>query len=192
MSKHANSKSLEDDSDDHRLLLSPPKLETTNLNSGKSFSHASSRSRSKRTKPPKNKAILLIHGGAGTMARETSTPDSILAYKKVLEAALIAGYNVLQSGEGGEAMDAAVAAVSVLEGAVFVHTIVILCVCVLKYNFITIRLSAVQCRKRRGVQCRWEGVLYLLHAVFSYILKSAYTLRTSWKHRSCSPNHPAH
>lgn len=124
MSKHANSKSLEDD--DHRLLLSPHKLETTNPN--KSFSHASSRSRSQSTKPhkDKNKAILLIHGGAGTMARDTSTPDRIRAYKEVLEAALIAGYNVLQSGEGGgEAMDAAVAAVSVLEGGVFVHTIVI-------------------------------------------------------------------
>lgn len=48
------------------------------------------------------------------MSRDKSTPEKEVQYKKMLSAALRAGYDVLSSG--GEAMDAAVAAVTVLEG----------------------------------------------------------------------------
>lgn len=58
--------------------------------------------------------VLVIHGGAGTMSRETATPEVQALYKTALKAALRAGYAVLSGG--GEAMDAAVAAVTVLEG----------------------------------------------------------------------------
>ncbi|KAI5123991.1 hypothetical protein M0805_006402 [Coniferiporia weirii] len=59
------------------------------------------------------KPVLVIHGGAGTMTREGSTPERREQYKKTLRKALLKGHEVLQGG--GEAMDAAVAAVSVLE-----------------------------------------------------------------------------
>ncbi|KAH6901089.1 asparaginase [Coprinopsis sp. MPI-PUGE-AT-0042] len=57
--------------------------------------------------------VLVIHGGAGTMSKEGSMPEQRLAYKTALGAALRAGYAILK--EGGEAMDAAVAAVVSLE-----------------------------------------------------------------------------
>jgi len=60
------------------------------------------------------KVVLVIHGGAGTMSRATSTPEKQALYKTALKTALEAGYAVLR--EGGEAMDAAVAAVTVMEG----------------------------------------------------------------------------
>lgn len=49
------------------------------------------------------------------MDRASSSPAKEAMYKNVLSAALRAGYAVL--ADGGEAMDAAVAAVTVLEGA---------------------------------------------------------------------------
>ena len=58
--------------------------------------------------------ILVIHGGAGTISRTTSTPERQALYRTALKIALEAGHAVLR--EGGEAMDAAVAAVTVLEG----------------------------------------------------------------------------
>ena len=64
----------------------------------------------------KGKYALVIHGGAGTMPRDNSTPEKEAQYKYMLSAALRAGHNVLNNG--GEAMDAAVAAVSVMEGLV--------------------------------------------------------------------------
>jgi beta-aspartyl-peptidase (threonine type) len=60
------------------------------------------------------KYVLVVHGGAGTMSKDKSTPEREMQYKHMLSAALRAGYDVLQAG--GEAMDAAVAAVSVMEG----------------------------------------------------------------------------
>ena len=60
------------------------------------------------------KFTLVIHGGAGTMSRETATPEKQALYRAALKAALRAGYTTLS--ERGEAMDAAVAAVTVLEG----------------------------------------------------------------------------
>lgn len=58
--------------------------------------------------------VLVIHGGAGTMSKEGSTPEQRARYKAALAKALQAGYAVLK--DGGEAMDAAVAAVSSMEG----------------------------------------------------------------------------
>lgn len=48
------------------------------------------------------------------MSKEGSTPEQRKTYKAALSRALEAGYTVLK--EGGEAMDAAVAAVSAMEG----------------------------------------------------------------------------
>ncbi|KAI0321185.1 asparaginase [Amylostereum chailletii] len=57
--------------------------------------------------------VLVVHGGAGTMSREGSTPEQQAQYKAALTRALYAGYAIL--AEGGEAMNASVAAVSSLE-----------------------------------------------------------------------------
>lgn len=62
----------------------------------------------------KARYVLVIHGGAGTMSKEGSTPDQRAKYRAALSTALEAGYAVLK--DGGEAMDAAVAAVSSMEG----------------------------------------------------------------------------
>ncbi|KAH9894904.1 asparaginase [Cubamyces lactineus] len=59
------------------------------------------------------KFTLVIHGGAGTMDKARSTPELRAQYKAALARALTAGYGVLR--DGGEAMDAAVAAVSSME-----------------------------------------------------------------------------
>ncbi|KAI0829932.1 asparaginase [Trametes gibbosa] len=59
------------------------------------------------------KYTLVIHGGAGTMDKARSTPELRAQYKAALARALLAGHAVLSSG--GEAMDAAVAAVSSME-----------------------------------------------------------------------------
>lgn len=60
------------------------------------------------------KPVLVIHGGAGLMAREGSTPQRREMYKEALQKALLQGHRILQAG--GEAMDAAVAAVTAMEG----------------------------------------------------------------------------
>lgn len=65
----------------------------------------------------KGKYALVIHGGAGTMSKDKSTPEKEAQYKYMLSVALRAGHDVLNNG--GEAMDAAVAAVSVMEGLFF-------------------------------------------------------------------------
>ncbi|KAF8647072.1 hypothetical protein AX16_006907 [Volvariella volvacea WC 439] len=61
----------------------------------------------------KNNFVLVIHGGAGTILREKSTPERQAAFKAALTQALHAGFEVLK--DGGEAMDAAVAAVASME-----------------------------------------------------------------------------
>jgi len=60
------------------------------------------------------KHVLVIHAGAGTILRESSSPEQVARYQAGLRAALQAGNAILRSG--GEAMDAVVAAVTVLEG----------------------------------------------------------------------------
>lgn len=56
---------------------------------------------------------LAIHGGAGTIPRETMTPEREKAYRDALELALRRGHAIL--AEGGAALDAVEAAVRVLE-----------------------------------------------------------------------------
>lgn len=56
---------------------------------------------------------LVIHGGAGTITRDNMTPEREEAYHTSLQAALDAGYAVLD--EGGAAMDAVIAAVRIME-----------------------------------------------------------------------------
>lgn len=56
---------------------------------------------------------LVIHGGAGTILKKNMTPEKEAAYESKLKEALEAGYKILESG--GEAMDAVVAAINVME-----------------------------------------------------------------------------
>ena len=70
--------------------------------------------RSRRTK--RSKHVLVIHGGAGTFSRSGSTPEQRAEYRAALEHALQQGNNVLS--QGGEALDAVVAAVSAMEGEI--------------------------------------------------------------------------
>ena len=62
------------------------------------------------------KYVLVVHGGASPMSRDKSTPKKEREYKHMLAVALHAGHDILKSG--GEAMDAACAAVKVLEGLI--------------------------------------------------------------------------
>ena len=75
-----------------------------------------------------NKIAIAIHGGAGTILRSTMTPELQKQYENGLQAALDAGYAILENG--GHAVDAVAAAVASLEdfplfnagkGAVFNH-----------------------------------------------------------------------
>jgi L-asparaginase / beta-aspartyl-peptidase len=68
------------------------------------------------TSGKKGKYALVIHGGAGIMSRDKFTPEIEAQYKYMLSVALRAGHGILSNG--GEAMDAAVAAVSVMEGLI--------------------------------------------------------------------------
>ena len=71
---------------------------------------------------------IAIHGGAGTIRRELMTPQLVAEYRDVLNHSTAAGETVLLAG--GNALDAVVAAVKVMEesalfnaarGAVFTH-----------------------------------------------------------------------
>ncbi|KAG8764041.1 hypothetical protein FRC15_007794 [Serendipita sp. 397] len=68
------------------------------------------RRKSKKTRKP----VLVIHGGAGIFDKSKSTPEQREMYKSALRAALLAGHKILSAG--GSAMDAAVAAVTCMEG----------------------------------------------------------------------------
>ncbi len=56
---------------------------------------------------------LVIHGGAGTLTRENLPPETEAAIRKALGDALYAGHRMLAGG--GDSMDAAIAAVVILE-----------------------------------------------------------------------------
>lgn len=56
---------------------------------------------------------IAIHGGAGTIERRLMTPELEAAYRSALADAVLAGYRVLE--QGGSAVDATVAAVTVME-----------------------------------------------------------------------------
>jgi L-asparaginase / beta-aspartyl-peptidase len=60
-----------------------------------------------------NRFVLVIHGGAGTMARGKMTPEREREYRAGLERALHAGYDILK--RGGSSLDATEAAVRTLE-----------------------------------------------------------------------------
>ncbi|MES2464848.1 MAG: isoaspartyl peptidase/L-asparaginase [Armatimonadota bacterium] len=75
------------------------------------------------------RAVLVIHGGAGTILRENLTPRLEAEHLEALEAALRIGYSALQSA-GGSSLDGVAAAVQYLEdcplfnagrGSVFTH-----------------------------------------------------------------------
>jgi beta-aspartyl-peptidase (threonine type) len=75
-----------------------------------------------------DKAMLVVHGGAGTITRSTMTPEVEQQYRSALEGALKSGHAVL--ARGGSSVDAVEAAIRVLEdnplfnagkGAVFTH-----------------------------------------------------------------------
>lgn len=61
----------------------------------------------------REKFVLVIHGGAGTIFKSKMSPKREKAYTGVLNQALQAGYQILQ--KGGTAMDAAEACVRLLE-----------------------------------------------------------------------------
>lgn len=74
------------------------------------------------------KAVLVIHGGAGTIEKKYMTPEKEKAYHDALVKALQAGYAVIKAGRSG--VDAVQAAINVMEdsplfnagkGAVFTH-----------------------------------------------------------------------
>lgn len=56
---------------------------------------------------------IAIHGGAGTITRESMTPEREAQYKAKLKEAVDAGYAILE--QGGASMDAVIAAVKILE-----------------------------------------------------------------------------
>jgi beta-aspartyl-peptidase (threonine type) len=75
-----------------------------------------------------NKAMLVIHGGAGTITRASMTPEAEQQYRAALEQSLRTGQAIL--AKGGSSLDAVEAAIRVLEdnplfnagkGAVFTH-----------------------------------------------------------------------
>jgi beta-aspartyl-peptidase (threonine type) len=63
----------------------------------------------------KKKAVLVIHGGAGTILKENMTPELEEAYRQALSAALDSGFAVLQAG--GPSLDAVEAAILVMENS---------------------------------------------------------------------------
>ena len=73
----------------------------------------------RRVSKADNGFVLVIHGGATRLTREGMTLEKQVSYRSALDQALKAGYEVLK--DGGEAMDAVVAAISVLEGRFGLH-----------------------------------------------------------------------
>lgn len=74
------------------------------------------------------KYVMVIHGGAGTITRESMTPEKEAAYRQKLTEALQTGYNEIQNGKS--AVDAVAASIVILEdsplfnagkGSVFTH-----------------------------------------------------------------------
>jgi L-asparaginase / beta-aspartyl-peptidase len=63
--------------------------------------------------PRASRAVLVVHGGAGTISRDKMTPEREKAYRATLSEALTSGYKILQSG--GTSLDAVETAVRVME-----------------------------------------------------------------------------
>jgi L-asparaginase / beta-aspartyl-peptidase len=64
-------------------------------------------------KNKKERIVLVIHGGAGTILKKNMTPEKEKAYLDALKQALRSGYKILD--KGGKALDAVEAAVRILE-----------------------------------------------------------------------------
>ena len=76
--------------------------------------------------PPR--IMLVMHGGAGTITRQSMTPETEKQYRETLEQALRTGHVIL--AKGGSSLDAVEASIRILEdsplfnagkGAVFTH-----------------------------------------------------------------------
>ncbi len=65
------------------------------------------------SQPVKNKFVLVIHGGAGTILKSQMSPEKEKAYTDALNEALSKGSAILE--KGGSALDAVEAAVRILE-----------------------------------------------------------------------------
>ena len=63
--------------------------------------------------PRPGHAVLVIHGGAGTISREKMTPERDATYRAALSQALEAGYRIIK--DGGTSLDAVEAAICVME-----------------------------------------------------------------------------
>ena len=72
--------------------------------------------------------MLVMHGGAGTITRQSMTPETEKQYRETLEQALRTGHVIL--AKGGSSLDAVEASIRILEdsplfnagkGAVFTH-----------------------------------------------------------------------
>ena len=81
-----------------------------------------------RAAEPSPRFMLVVHGGAGTIRRESMSPEDEAAYRATLDTAIRAGYAILSAN--GRSLDAVQAVVNVLEdsplfnagrGAVFTH-----------------------------------------------------------------------
>jgi len=62
---------------------------------------------------PASPVAIVIHGGAGTIAREAMTADKESAIRDTLQASVQAGYSILQAG--GSSTEAVIAAIRVME-----------------------------------------------------------------------------
>lgn len=65
------------------------------------------------TAAARQRYVMVIHGGAGTILRSNMTPEKEQAYRAALEQALQTGYAILQ--QGGSSLDAVEATVRVME-----------------------------------------------------------------------------
>jgi L-asparaginase / beta-aspartyl-peptidase len=83
-----------------------------------------SSSRADAAEPPQKEGVasmatgtfrLVVHGGAGTLPKDKRTPEVMAAYREAIAEALRKGHQVLAGG--GAALDAVVAAITVLEDA---------------------------------------------------------------------------
>jgi beta-aspartyl-peptidase (threonine type) len=63
--------------------------------------------------PQRTPAVLVIHGGSGSITRDNVPPEREAEYRAAMEEALRAGHRVI--GEGGSSLDAVIAAITVME-----------------------------------------------------------------------------
>jgi isoaspartyl peptidase/L-asparaginase-like protein (Ntn-hydrolase superfamily) len=91
--------------------------------------------------------FLSFTGVRGNFSKQEWTPERLAQHRAALRSSLQAGYDVLSAG--GEAMDAVVAAVAVMEGQPLRSTPILM----MSDQNGQFRLPAVQCRERLRIQC---------------------------------------